>query len=656
MGRLVSSFLIILSFLSSAVAAEVVVEGTSAIEGSGAGVKVEGNKVIERLEMLPGVNVVSLSADPTPRDQLRLRGFSPERVGVFLDQFPLNGSGIRGNFYLDLSTVDPMNLSSVEVIYGPSVIYGNNPGGTVVFRSRGIPLSSHLEIKTSTGSYNTKRGNLTYRAGNGIRGISFTVSGGSSDGYLRNDFYERFFGQVDYYYMLDESTMVRLYLDRTRLKDGLPVLNTPKVDSYDDDYPIVEETYFSLACAPYCKLNLIYKDGDNYIKRITTRKGLELLKELEAGSFEFVVYENESVKEESYYGFFKTPAGKRLMELKFSGKDDRTYGGRFIGEFESFFGTVRLGGEFQSSGYGAIKKNGLPFISANYNALRRYAAFGEVERRTSVFGLRAGIRAEKWRGSVAGVPDPDGVEFLPSFTLSFGKRGVTFFLGAGRVYRPPRAEELLWYGKEYGKLSSAGYSLKAEEGWDYEVGFRWKLKRGVVSLRGFRYDLDNFIVSNFEAAEKILGEGFPHRIIENLDYYKVNGLEVTGNLLLGRSWGFYTAYSFRNSKFSSSKFTPESTPDPSVLVPKHKLTLEISKLRIFGRDKLTITGIFYSKRKGLKGNLSGFGVFDLGYKLAPTERLSFDFGINNLFNRKYYFVENYQMPGRNYQVSMAVKF
>ena len=618
--------------------------------------------VKEEMDLLPGITLASLSGAVSPRDKLFLRGFSPERVYVYLDEFPLNGSGIRGNFYVDLSTLIPDDLEKIEVVYGPSVVYGSNPGGNIIVRTKGFPTKRKLEINSLAGSYGTLKTNVSYRGNFGTTGLVVSAGGVRSEGYLRNDFLDGFHGKFEVYRLLDDTTSLRFFAERYRVKDGLPVLNDPgkSVTNYDGDYPVVKETYFSLACAPYCKLNLIYRSGDNYINRTTDRYGFSLLKDTGKGLLNFLVYANTSFKEERYYGLFKTPEGVKLTGVEFDGRDDVTYGWRvFYEDFDILGGKGTAGFEFQNSGYDQINKNGYLFVPGNRNALRRYAVFGKVKKEFPVFTVEGGLRIEKWKGNgIYSAPNVEGTEVLPSFRLSKEIKSTKIFIGAGRVYRPPRAEEILWYSKEYSAVKDldSSYGLKAEKGWDYEFGVKQEFSNLRITTRIYRYEIRNFIISNFDAAKDILGESFPHRLVENLGFYRSNGVEITGSWNLREGTSVYMAYTYQDSRVSRSRFTPDKTPDPSVLIPKHKFVAAMTKKRILKSDALTVSATFYSDREGYREKIPGFGVVDVSYSISPTSNVAFNLRINNLFDKKYFYVENYEMPGRNYSISMKLTF
>ncbi len=644
---------------------EIEVEARPSIGIQAASERLTGREdtIKESLNMLSGISLGSVSSTPSPRDKFFLRTFSPERFYVYLDEFPLNGSGIRGNFYADLSTLPSQLLRKIEVLYGPSVVYGSNPGGNVVFRTSGFPVERSVGFSSFFGSYDTFGSTFWYENYSGSLGVSLYTGGEKSDGYLRNDFLSREYGSATLYWLIDDTTSLKFLFQRFHVKDGLPVLNTPDIpqSNYDSDYPIVTATYFSLACAPYCKLNLVDKQGENYIDRATTRVGMVLSRDTGNGLFNVSVYTNRSFKEESYYGFFKTPSGVKLTSMEFEGSDDITYGFRIT--FEEFKvkglnGT--LGTEFQNSGYGDIDKNGLLFVPSNKRALRRGALFGEFTGRLFSLDFRAGLRVEGWSGnSLEGAPDIDGVEFLPALTVSRKINGVQVYAGVGRVYRPPRAEEILWFSKEYGPLSSLGYDYKldAERGWDYELGVEKGFKSSEFSLRFFRYEMRNYIVSNFEAARGVLNQSFPYRVVENLDYYRLNGVELSASFRPFENLQVLGAYTYQSSKSSNSALTPEETPDPSILVPKHKLTLSVRKQKVIsGKDSVTLTGIFYSRRDGYSEDVPGFGVLNLTYAVRPSAHLAFSLKVNNLLNKKYFYVEGYEMPGRNFKLAMDVRF
>ncbi|SMP07246.1 iron complex outermembrane recepter protein [Desulfurobacterium pacificum] len=658
----------VLAAFTAAQGAEITIEGKSL---TNAQVKLpvkneaDENAVIESLELLPGVSLNLLSPSPSPQDRLLLRGFSPERVFVYYGDYPLNGSGIRGNYYVDLSSVPSEDVKRIDVIYGNSVIYGSNPGGNVIFEPPGFPIKRETKLQGFTGSYGTVGGNFIFRNSYGTTGIDIRTGAFRTSGYLRNDFTNRWDGTVTVYKLLNDRTSVKFFAQRINLKKGMPVLNDPSnpATNYDSDYPVVKETYFSLACAPFCKLKLIENPGSNFIQRNTTRFGSTVSYDTGNGLISTSLYLNRSFKSEDYYGFFKTPAGVKLTAMHFEGTDDRTYGLRNVWEDFSFYGLSGTAGvEFQNSGHGEIDKNTSVLAPENYNALRRYAGFFSLKKELRVssvsFNFNGGLRIERWKGNVPyPAPSPSGTEFLPSLSLGVKLGKVKFGIGAGRVYRAPKAEELLWYSKEYQALKAIGraYDLKAERGWDYELSASTVLSGISLTARAYYYDIKDFIVSNFYAAQTLLGRTFPDRIIENLDYYKVKGIELAGNFNPYSWCKLYASYAYQTSNVADSDLTPDKTPDPSVLVPKHKLVTEAV---LGGKDSfVTLKGTFYSKRKGYDvEKVPGFGVFDLSYNFKPVENVSFVFKVNNLFNKKYFYVENYQMPGRNYLISMNVAF
>ncbi|GEM_PF-1445758 len=623
------------------------------------------NSLVESLNLLPGVSVPTLSSSPSPQDRLLLRGFSPERVFVYYGNYPLNGSGIRGNFYVDLSSIPAENVKKIDVIYGNSVIYGSNPGGNIIFEPPGFPTKREIKIQTFSGSYSTFGGNFALREGFGTFGIDLRSGAFTTSGYLRNDFSKRWNTSFTLYKLLNNRTSIQIFAQRIHLKKGMPVLNDPSnpLTHYDSDYPQVKKTYFSLACAPFCKLKLIEKSGSNFMERTTKRFGASLSYDTGNGLMSASLYYNKSFKDEHYYGIFKTPSGKKLTYMNIDGTDDRTYG--FRGEWEDFSlsdisGTAGI--EFQNSGHGKINKTFKAITPANYNALRRYAGFislkKEINVSTASVTLNGGVRLERWEGDVPfNSPSPSGTETLPALSVEINFKNVKLGVGAGRVYRAPKAEELLWYSKEYRALKKLGksYDLKAEKGWDYEFSASTSFKRISLTARAFYYDINDFLVSNFRAAQTVLGESFPNRIIENLDYFRVKGAEIAGSFKAAQWCKLFLSYAYQTSNVASSNLTPNKTPDPSILVPKHKLVTQVTFTK--GKSSLSLKGTFYSQRKGYDvDKVPGFGVFDASYSYNPTKHLSFTFKVNNLLNKEYFYVENYQMPKRNFLLSMNVTF
>ncbi len=646
MGR--ALILLLTLFLATASYGEdLVIEASSSLEPNAQALKVGREGVKELLSSFSGINLVNLSLSSTPRDLVFLRGFTPERFYAYYGDLPLNGSGIRGNFYFDLSSL-PQLVRKVKVLYGPSVIYGSNPGGNIVLEPEGFPLEKKGSLKVSAGSYNTYGSSLLLSLPSGSWGLNLAAGGLSSRGYLRNDSFKGERAELELFKFIGDSSTLKFYTFLSRVRDGFPVLNTPnlKASDYDDNYPEVTVTYFSLGCAPYCRLNLIEKKGDNYLVREVERYALTYMAQAGRGEFDLTLYFNRAKKWENYYGFFKTPSGVKLTSLTFEGTDDFTYGFRTLYSY----GALRVGSEFGSSGYGSISKNGKDFVDSNLHALRRGALFGEVEKELLGVKLKGGLRIERWLGKGT----DGGTQFLPALSLFKELRVGTFYLGAGRVYRPPKAEELLWYSKEKPLLKAKGYSyrLKAERGWDFEAGF----KRSGFSLRLFNYYIKDYIVSNFLAAEELLSLSFPNRVVENLDWLKNRGVELS----YGNSYGLYDyrlSYTYQTFSHASSSFTPSQTPSPQVLVPKSKLVLSLTRRELFsGKDWLSLKVRAYSSRRGLTEKVPGFALFTLSYGLKPLKNFDLSVKIDNLFNRKYYFVEGYRMPGRTFTFNLTYSF
>ncbi len=187
---LLTSLFLIFSSTSIARSQEILVEASSLAQPQQTIQSVSPQSVSfkETLNLLPGITLASLTGLISPRDIFFLRGFSPERVYVYQDEFPVNSSGIRGNFYFDLSAFNTTNIKKVRVIYGPSVVYGSNPGGNLIVETESFPSYREFSIETLTGSYGTVKAGFTYKDFVNSTGFDISFGGLRSNGYLRNDF------------------------------------------------------------------------------------------------------------------------------------------------------------------------------------------------------------------------------------------------------------------------------------------------------------------------------------------------------------------------------------------------------------------------------------------------------------------------------------
>jgi len=141
------------------------------------------------LDDLPGVYAYSLTGDNLGYSFLKIRGFDQSRVGVMINDIPLNDPEDQQVYWVD----HPDLAESVEDIqiqrgvgsslYGPSTF-----GGSVNINTKNFSSRREIKITFGGGSFNTRKVMAEYQSGmvQNTYGFYGRISRISSDGYRRS--------------------------------------------------------------------------------------------------------------------------------------------------------------------------------------------------------------------------------------------------------------------------------------------------------------------------------------------------------------------------------------------------------------------------------------------------------------------------------------
>ncbi len=120
-------------------------------------------------------DVPGLQLDPVvgSGNGISIEGLGSDRVQVLLDGAPVEG---RLNNQLDLTRIDPAELSRVEVVDGPqSTLYGSTALGGVINLITRTPDGSRAEVSTEGGSFGQFDERARISGLDGSTGLSFDV-------------------------------------------------------------------------------------------------------------------------------------------------------------------------------------------------------------------------------------------------------------------------------------------------------------------------------------------------------------------------------------------------------------------------------------------------------------------------------------------------
>ena len=181
------------------------------------------------LDELPGVYAYSLTGDNLGYSFLKIRGFDQSRVGVMINDIPLNDPEDQQVYWID----HPDLAESVEdiqiqrgvgsSIYGPSTF-----GGSVNINTKNFSSRREAKVTFGGGSFNTRKIMAEYQSGivQNTYGFYGRISRITSDGYRRyssSDLLAYFLGVERY----DQNMVTRLNIfnghERTHPDwDGIP--------------------------------------------------------------------------------------------------------------------------------------------------------------------------------------------------------------------------------------------------------------------------------------------------------------------------------------------------------------------------------------------------------------------------------------------------
>ena len=258
----------------------------------------------------------------------------------------------------------------------------------------------------------------------------------------------------------------------------------------------------------------------------------------------------------------------------------------------------------------------------------------------------------------------------PSLSLEYtfplpGARLKTRAIGE-KSYRIPTFNERYW--RDQGKKD-----LRPEEGYNYEIGANYLLKKGRQKLEldasTYFMRIDDWIAwqpTTFLSDRN--GDGIAETVYDwrpsNLKKVSAKGLELSAK--------YSTSLNQIDLDFGSNYALNETTllegmseDDPSVghqlpYTPMHRLSAYATA--IWKKSSLNITGVYVGKRTGtdiVNDQLPDYALVNasLNHQIAlKTQRLTISGTVKNLFNIAYQNIKNQAMPGRNYLVSLRYYF
>jgi hemoglobin/transferrin/lactoferrin receptor protein len=210
-------------------------------------------------------------------------------------------------------------------------------------------------------------------------------------------------------------------------------------------------------------------------------------------------------------------------------------------------------------------------------------------------------------------------------------------------------------------------NLKPETSDSFELGLRGRSDTLRYSASVFEGKYENFISSNVKVGGA--GTALNPTVYQsvNLENVKIRGFELRGEWTFQPRWSASAAYAHTKGDSSSNGVsTPLATIDPDKLI----LGLRYDREGLFG-GQVMVTSVSAKKRNPTPANYTpkGFSLVDLSGWYQISKQTSLNFGVFNLFDRKYFqwadvrdvaansaTLDAYSQPGRNFAISIKHQF
>jgi outer membrane cobalamin receptor len=215
--------------------------------------KFESSSSVDRIEdvlkHVAGIDVIQGTGGADPQQEIMMRGFDDSRFMVAVDGRPLTAPTAGADTFVDWSSLTMGDIERIEIIRGAaSARYENATGGVInIITKKGIKGDS-LTPKVSAESFYSSFNAVTARGAisGGIGNLGYLINFGnrSSDGFLRNNYYDGMDYSGRLSYALPKKGSLSVSFRRSDLEHGYPVVNNPNskyTTNYDSNYPLVND-------------------------------------------------------------------------------------------------------------------------------------------------------------------------------------------------------------------------------------------------------------------------------------------------------------------------------------------------------------------------------------------------------------------------------
>jgi len=281
------------------------------------------DRVEDVLKHITGIDIIQGTGGADPQQVVMMRGFDDSRFQVAVDGRPVTAPTAGADTFVDWSSLTMGNIERIEIIRGSaSARYENSAGGIInIITKKGIREKNEVPKVSAESSYSsfntwTTRGTIS----GGVSRLGYFVNFGnrSSDGFLRNNYYDGmdYSGRLDY--ALPKKGSVSASYKRSDLELGYPVVNSSAskyTSSFDPDYPFVPDDADTIRMGRL----ISYPGGKSYKVKKATHLDLTYSQPIRNSELSFKFFKDYG-SEDSYS--YQLASGK--LSQAFSGQGDRS--------------------------------------------------------------------------------------------------------------------------------------------------------------------------------------------------------------------------------------------------------------------------------------------------------------------------------------------
>ncbi|MBN2366209.1 MAG: TonB-dependent receptor [Calditrichaeota bacterium] len=582
----------------------------------------------ELLQQVGGIQVESTGSG-TNNVFIRIHGGSSSQVLVLLDGQRLNNPQTGS---VDLGMIPIKSLQEIEIIrQGNTAIFGNNAfDGIIHFKTRKIDKAQSVSIGTSVGSFSSTAGEVIMDA-NLSR---LQITGNYHQDYSSNHF--------QYPHEGENYTRENAW---TRSRRVFGKVNFTSSRNSFDLLMNLHKNEFGLPSAFYEEM--LHHGARALVQFVT----MQLNHEWYAGPDLYVRNLIGYNAADQFFNNENDPSGFTRYKTE---QINRTY------EFKSdIFYEPHQDVQFRSGiSYLQEQLNGKNLLysesSIGKKSRETYSVFAAADWKLSILktllkasSLRVAVRYERYFNLRGSFYPYAGISLVPKFLPFFSVSGSW-----AKVIRYPDFNSLFWKGDA---RSSGNPELLPERKEQWNLGVRLK----------FPGDYSP-VLNTYFYSEKIEDLIFWHRNVQgiweprNEEKTSRRGIDLQLNQAVWKErvqWQI--SYSYIDARNKSDE--PNRSDKRIVFIPEH--TVSSSMTLRYNPLQLIVAYRYGSQRYVTAANtgtpLDPYEIWDLsiiyGWTLSDFQ-LEFSTAFKNITERRYELIRGYPMPGRQVQLSVAVKY